>query len=1243
MTQAATSTRGEALRALMARRIVVLDGAMGTMLQRVGLTEADTRGERFRDHPRDLKGDFDVLCLTRPDVVEAVHRAYFEAGADIVETDTFNANRISQSEYGLEAHVYEMNVAAARIARKAADAAEAADPSRPRFVAGSVGPTNRTASMSADVSDPGARTVTYRQLVEAYAEQARGLLDGGADLLLPETTFDVLNLKAALHAIENEFERRGARVPVIASLTVADASGRTLSGQTMEAAWTSISHARLLSVGVNCALGAQALRPHVEALAAVADCAVHCYPNAGLPNAFGGYDETPEITASTLRDLAREGLVNLVGGCCGTTPEHVRAIADAVHGLSPRAIPGRRPSGVLRLSGLEPLTVVPGGPFAVVGERTNIAGSPRFQALVKAKDWNRALAVARQQVEAGANVIDVNFDEALLDGADAMRTFLRLVAAEPAVAKVPVMVDSSRLDVMEAGLECLQGKSVVNSLSLKEGEDALLDAARRVRRHGAAIVVMGFDEQGQATTRERKVEIAVRAYRLLTERAGVPPEDLIFDANVLAVATGMAEHDRYAVEFIEAVREIKATLAGCRTSGGISNVSFAFRGNDAVRSAMHSAFLYHAIAAGLDMAIVNAGQLAVYDEIGKDLLERVEDVLLARRPDATERLVAFAGGMAAPAGEGRRRVRGSDDGWRAWPAEKRLAHALVHGIDEHVEADVEEVRRALPKALDVIEGPLMDGMRVVGDLFGAGKMFLPQVVKSARVMKKAVARLTPYMEAERAQRAVAAVKTVVLATVKGDVHDIGKSIVGVVLACNGYDVVDLGVMVPADRILDVAEERGAALVGLSGLITPSLDEMSHVAREMKRRQMAVPLLIGGATTSAAHTAVKIATEREAPVVHVLDASRAPGVAASLLGAPAGRDVFLDRVKATQARLRAEHAERQANLRIVPLSEARERAPRLAFDAETVPVPAASGVRAVDASLKDLVPYVDWTPFFQAWELKGRYPSILKDATVGEAARRLHGDALAMLERMEGDSRVRARGVLGLFPAARVGDDVEVYADPARRSPVAVLHTLRQQAVRDGSDPCFALADFVAPRSAGVVDHVGAFVVAIGGGVEGLVSELKAAHDDYGAILVASLCDRLAEAFAERMHEDARCQWGYGLAEGLSKDDLLRERYRGIRPAPGYPACPDHTEKRTILTLLDAERNAGVTLTESCALLPASAVCGLYFAHPESRYFAIGRIGRDQATDYARRKGMDVAAVERWLAPWLGYESDAGTA
>ncbi|MCC7137765.1 MAG: methionine synthase [Planctomycetes bacterium] len=1225
---AACAARATALRALVAERIVVLDGAMGTMLQRLALTEEDFRGARFSAHPRPLRGDFDVLALTRPDALEAVHRAYLEAGADVVETCTFNANRVSQADYGLQDHVVELNREAVRAARRAADA-HTARTGRAAFVLGSIGPTNRSAAVAADPSDPGARGVDFATLVAAYREQVDALLEGGVDGLLPETAFDVLNLKAALHAIDEATAGMPVRPVLWVSLTVADASGRTLSGQTVEAAWVAVEHARPDAVGLNCALGAEALAPHVETLARLADTAVLCYPNAGLPDALGRYLETPEATAAAVGDFARRGWVNVVGGCCGTTPDHVRAVAAAVGGVAPRPVPPRADAGRLRLCGLEPFSFEPGF-FGVVGERTNVAGSPRFAQLVRAGDLEGAVAVARQQVAAGANVLDVCVDEALLDGPATMRRFLRLLGADPEVARVPVMVDSSDFEVLRAGLENLPGRGVVNSLSLKDGEAAFLERARAVRRLGAAVVVMAFDERGQAADCARKVEIARRAVGLLVERAGYRPGDVIVDPNVLAVGTGIPEHDRYAVEFLEAVREIKATLPGVRTSGGVSNVSFAFRGQKAVRDAMHAVFLHHAIRAGLDMAIVNAGSLAVLDDVRSDLRDLVEDVLLARRPDATDRLLAWARAQEEPASASR--PREGAPAWRALPAPERLAHALVHGIDDFVAEDVEEARRAAPSALAVIEGPLMAGMRTVGDLFGAGRMFLPQVVRSARVMKKAVARLEPHLP----RAAGDARRRVLLATVKGDVHDIGKGIVGTVLACNGWAVEDLGVMVPPETIVARAREGRADLVGLSGLITPSLEEMARVAEDLERAGLAVPLLIGGATTSPAHTAVRIAPARAAPVVHVADASRAVSVADRLLSAQE-RDAFLATVRADQARLREEHRAREADARLVPLEAARARAPRSDWAAVPRERPSFLGTKTFDAyPLEDLVPYVDWTPFFHAWELRGRFPAILQDPRVGAQARRLHDDARALLDRIVAKGWLVARGVVGLFPAAAVGDDVELYTDDDRRTPLAVLHTLRQQGVRDPAAPCLALADFVAPRSASPGDHVGAFVVSTGQGLDALVRRFESDHDDYGAILSKALADRLAEAFAERLHERVRAAWGYGAAERLTRDDLLAERYRGIRPAPGYPAQPDHSEKRTLFRLLDAERATGVTLTESYAMTPGASVCGLYFAHPQARYFGVGRVGEDQVTDYARRKGVPKGEVERWLAPVLGY-------
>ncbi len=1218
----------------LAERIVLLDGGMGTMVQGYGLDEAAYRGERFRDHPRDLKGCNDLLVLTRPEVVAEIHRKYLEAGADVVETDTFNAQAISMADYGLEAHVREMNAAAARVARGAVAAFEAAHPGERRFVAGSIGPTNRTLSLAVDVNDPGKRTNVFRDFADAYAEQVRGLLDGGVDLLLVETVFDTLVAKAALVAIEEVFDERGTRVPVMLSVTITDRSGRTLSGQLVEAFWNSVSHAPLLSVGINCALGAREMRPYVEELSSIAPVLVSAYPNAGLPNAFGGFDETPERMAADLRGFAEAGWVNVVGGCCGTTPDHIRAIADAVRGLPPRRVPSVPP--LTRLSGLEPLTIRPDSNFILVGERTNVTGSPRFAKLIQAGDFEGALRVARQQVEGGANLLDVCMDEGMLDSAAAMRRFLDLVSSDPDIARLPIMIDSSRWDVLETGLQCLQGKAVVNSLSLKDGEAAFVERARKVRRYGAAAVVMAFDEEGQAATADRKVAVCERAYRILTETVGFPPEDVVFDPNVLTVGTGIEEHAGYALAYFEATRRIKAAFPGCKVSGGVSNVSFAFRGNNPVREAMHAAFLYHAIAAGMDMGIVNAGQLAVYEEIPKDLLERVEDVLLDRRPDATERLVAFAEGLKA--GGAAAQGPAAEEAWRGGTVDERLAHALVKGIADHVAADVEEALAAHGSPLAVIEGPLMAGMNVVGDLFGSGKMFLPQVVKSARVMKKAVAVLTPRLEAEKAAGTGRARGKVLLATVKGDVHDIGKNIVGVVLACNGYEVIDLGVMVPADRILKAAREHAVDLVGLSGLITPSLDEMVHVARELSREGWDRPLLIGGATTSPAHTAVRIAPAAAVPVVHVADASRAVGVVGSLLSDDQ-RPAFVERVRTVQEELRGDHR-RRLEKPLLPIEEARRRRPAIDWASADLPVPSFTGARVLaDVPLGDLLPFVDWSPFFHAWELRGRYPQILDDPKVGERARELFDDARRLLERIVRERLFAARGVYGFFPANAVGDDVKVYADEERSHQLAVFRTLRQQAEKSGGQPQEALADFVAPRTSGRRDYLGLFAVTAGHGVPELCAAFERDHDDYQAILAKALADRLAEAFAEMLHARARADWGYGRAEALSAEDLIRERYRGIRPAPGYPACPDHTEKRTLFALLQAEEAAGIRLTESFAMDPAASVSGFYLSHPDAHYFAVGRLGRDQLVDYARRKGMPLHEAERWLAPNLGYEAE----
>jgi 5-methyltetrahydrofolate--homocysteine methyltransferase len=1215
------------LRTLLHERIAVLDGAMGTMIQGHHLDEAAYRGERFRNHPVDLKGNNDLLVLTQPAIVEGIHRQYLEAGADIVETNTFNAQAISLADYGLPSIAYELNVAAARIARRAVDARREAT-GVDAFVAGAVGPTNRTLSLAVDVNDPGKRTHVFDQFVAAYTEQIRGLLDGGVDVLLFETVFDTLVLKAALFAALRHFDEAGRSVPLMASVTITDKSGRTLSGQMVEAFWNSVSHAPLLSVGINCALGAKEMRPYVEELSRIAPVFSSAYPNAGLPNAFGGFDETPEIMSADIGGFAHEGWVNIVGGCCGTTPAHIRAIADAVKGLPPRRIPA--PERRTRLSGLEPYTLRPEETFTLVGERTNVTGSPKFAKLVLAGDYEGALGVARQQVDGGANLLDVNMDEGMLDGAAAMTRFLNLLSAEPDIAKLPIMLDSSKWDVIEAGLKCLQGKSVVNSISLKEGEESFRQHARLVRRYGAAVIAMAFDEEGQATTVERKVAIAGRAYRILTEEIGFPPEDVVFDPNILTVATGIEEHDAYALNFLEATRRIKATLPHVKVSGGVSNISFSFRGNNAVREAMHAAFLYHAIAAGLDMGIVNAGQLAVYEEIPKDLLVLVEDVLLNRRKDATERLIAFAESVKKA---GKAEVVA--DAWRGGTVEERLSHSLVKGIVDFIDADVEEARKKYGAPLAVIEGPLMAGMNVVGDLFGAGKMFLPQVVKSARVMKKAVAYLQPFLEAEKKPGAVSSRVKVLLATVKGDVHDIGKNIVGVVLQCNGYEVIDLGVMVAADRILKAAKEHGARIVGLSGLITPSLDEMVHVAREMERERFTIPLLIGGATTSPVHTAVKIAPAYGPPVVHVLDASRAVGVVRGLFGGEAASIADTNRKK--QKLLVEEHEKRSAKP-LLPLAAARARKPRLDWSSLEIPVPSFMGARALnDVPLTDLVPFIDWSPFFHAWELRGRYPQLLEDPAFGEKARELLADAKALLDRIVKDHLLTARGVYGFFPAHADGDDIRLFSDAALTRPLATLHTLRQQMEKPEDQPLEALADFVAPKGSGRADFVGAFAVTAGIGVDALCRAFEKEHDDYSSILVKALADRLAEAFAEMLHQRARADWGYGRNESLTSEDLLRERYRGIRPAPGYPACPDHTEKRTLFALLDVEKNAGISLTENGAMTPASSVSGFYFAHPDAHYFGVGRLGHDQVEDYAARKGWTLEEAERWLGPNLGYE------
>jgi len=1197
---------------LLAARILVLDGSWGVLIHRRGLSEEEYRGERFRDHPRDVKGDPDLLNLTQPEIVASIHDAYFEAGADIATTNTFTATRIGQADYGLQDLAAEMSLEGARLARRAADDWTARTPEKPRFVAGSLGPLNVTLSLSPRVDDAAYRAVTFDQVRETYEEQVAALRDGGVDLLLIETVFDTLNAKAAIVAARTV----APELPLWISFTAVDKSGRNLSGQTSDAFWVSVEHAEPFIVGVNCSLGATEMRPFLEGLANIASTWVSCHPNAGLPNELGLHDEQPGDTSRFLRAFAEDGLVNVVGGCCGTTPEHTREIARAVEGLPPRRVPesARRP----RFSGLEPFVIQPDTGFVVVGERTNVTGSARFRRLIEAGDFQGAVAVALEQVRGGANLLDVNMDADLLDAEQAMTTFLNLIATEPEAARLPIMVDSSRFSALEAGLKCLQGKGIVNSISLKEGEEAFLEQARTVRRYGAGVVVMAFDERGQADTVERKVEILGRAYDLLTQEAGFSPEDVILDPNVLAVATGIEEHAGFAKAFIESLPLLEERCPGALVSGGISNLSFAFRGNDAVREAMHAAFLYHAIRAGLDMGIVNAGQLAVYEDIGPELLERVEDVLFDRRPDATERLVELA--TTVTGGATRREL---DLAWRGGSVGERLAHALVHGIVDFIEEDTEEARRVAARPLDVIEGPLMDGMKIVGDLFGAGKMFLPQVVKSARAMKRAVAYLEPYMEAEKTSRSSAT--RIVLATVKGDVHDIGKNIVGVVLGCNGYEVIDLGVMAPAATILDTALEQDCDVVGLSGLITPSLDEMVSVAKEMERRGLELPLLIGGATTSRQHTAVRIAPEYSSPTVHVLDASRVVGVVADLLDGD--RRARLDQEnRADQERLRALHAEKSRKP-LLPLREARANRTPIGWHEEDLAIPAFTGSRLVEADVAVLRDYVDWTFFFHAWELKGRYPAILDDPEKGEVARDLFGAANELLDEIVARGLLQARGVYGFWHARAEEDDVVL--DGGVRFPM-----LRQQAAHGDSRPNRSLADFVAPAEMGLTDYVGAFAVAIHGG-EALAELFTAERDDYRAIIVRALADRLAEAFAEWLHETARREW-YAPEERLSGAELIGERFRGIRPAHGYPACPDHSEKRTLFALLDAER-AGIGLTETYAMTPPPSVSGLYFGHPQARYFSVGRIGRDQVADYAARKEIELAEAERWLRPNLAYE------
>ena len=1256
------------LRKLFDARVAILDGAMGTMIQRHKLTEADFRGERFKDHPSDLRGNSDLLVLTRPDVIGAIHREYLEAGADFVETNTFTSTAIAQADYGLESLAYELNREGAAIARAAVDEWNEKTPDRRRFVAGSIGPMNRTLSLSPKVEDPAFRAMTFDQAREAYEDQVRGLVDGGSHVLLLETIFDTLNAKAGIVAVENVFAEKGVRLPLLISVTITDRSGRTLSGQTLDAFYTSIRHARPLAVGLNCALGAREMRPHLEELARLAECYVLCYPNAGLPNAFGQYDQLPDETGELLKGFVTGGLVNIVGGCCGTTPDHIRAIVKEVEGLAPRPLPGgswvvrlkpdttgagevrlkpdttgvsdtglkpdttgeTSPEHYSQFSGLETLTIRPDSNFQMIGERTNVTGSAKFARLIKNNDFAAAAQVAAEQVRGGANMIDVNMDEGMLDSEQAMTTFLSYVATEPEIARVPVVIDSSKWSVIEAGLKCVQGKGVVNSISLKEGEADFLHKARLVQKYGAGVVVMAFDEVGQADTIQRKVEICQRAYKILTEQAGFEPTDIIFDPNILAIATGLEEHNDYAVNYIEATRLIKAACPGVKISGGVSNLSFSFRGNDIVREAIHSAFLYHAIRAGMDMGIVNAGQLVVYEDIPADLLERVEDIIFNRRPDATERMVQFAETV-----KGAGKKREMDVAWREATVEARLSHALVHGVVDFIESDVEEARQKYPRPLEIIEGPLMDGMKVVGDLFGAGKMFLPQVVKSARAMKKAVNYLLPFMEEEKLLTGGPSSQgRIVMATVKGDVHDIGKNIVGVVLGCNNYEVIDLGVMVPAAKILEAAVEHKADMIGLSGLITPSLDEMVFVAHEMTRQGMTMPLLIGGATTSRQHTAVKIAPEYPGPVVHVLDASRAVDVVSSLIGS--GRQAFERSTRDDQAEIRQKYTARREK---PMLSYDQARANRLKVEWEDQPIasPWFVGRRYLDEMpLEEIARFIDWTFFFSAWELKGRFPGILDHPQYGEAARELYGHAKALLDRIIREKLLTARAVYAFWPANTDGDDVVVFKDDSRGTPLARLPMLRQQEVQPDTRPNLSLADFVAPHESGVPDYLGMFAVTAGIGADVLVRHFEQDHDDYNAIMVKALADRLAEASAEYLHAQARKDWGYGEQEQLSTDDLIAEKFRGIRPAYGYPACPDHSEKFKLFDLLDAGKQ-GIILTEHAAMLPAASVSGLYFANPRAKYFNVGRLGRDQIESYAKRKGAAIDDVEKWLGSSLGYE------
>ena len=1225
----------ENFKKLLTKRILVIDGAMGTMIQRHKLTEKDFRGERFKDYPHDLKGNNDLLSITQPEVIKGIHREYFAAGADIVETNTFNANIISQADYHLQDLAYEINFESAKIAKEVADEFNKKFPDKPRFVAGALGPTNKTLSLSPNVNDPGFRAVTFDEVADAYYDAARGLIDGGADIVLIETIFDTLNAKAAIFGVEKLLTERSLDIPVMISGTIVDQSGRTLSGQTTEAFLTSVSHAKnLVSVGLNCALGAKQMRPFVEDLSTVSDKFLSVYPNAGLPNEMGGYDETPQTMATVLEDFLASGFVNVVGGCCGTTPIHIKEIAEIVKKHKPR-IPKVQES-YLRLSGLEPVVYRPDSNFMNIGERTNVTGSKKFARLIKENKYDEALTVARDQVEGGAQVLDINMDEGMLDSEVVMTKFINLLEAEPDIAKLPIMIDSSKWSVIEAGLKCLQGKGIVNSISLKEGEELFKEHARKVLRYGAAVIVMAFDEKGQADTFKRRIEICSRAYKILTEEIGFQPQDIIFDPNILAIATGIEEHNNYAVDYLEATRWIKQNLPLAKISGGVSNLSFSFRGNDTVREAMHSAFLFHAIKAGMDMGIVNAGQLEVYEEIPKELLEKVEDVVLNRRPDATERLIEFAETIKK-----KDKAEEKIEDWRNNPVEERLKHALVRGIVDFIDIDIEEARQKYSQPIEVIEGPLMAGMNVVGDLFGAGKMFLPQVVKSARVMKKAVAILIPYIEAEKERnKSTREQGKVLMATVKGDVHDIGKNIVGVVLGCNNYNVIDLGVMVHTDKILQAAIDEKVDVIGLSGLITPSLDEMVHVAKEMERRGMKLPLLIGGATTSRIHTAVKVDPNYSGAVIHVLDASRSVPVVSNLLNEnKAEKEKYVQSIKDEYAKLRQDYSKRKSDKNLISIEKARENKLKIDWKKTEIIRPNKLGVTVLkDFNLQSLRNYVDWTPFFMTWELKGKYPSIFDDKNVGPEAKKLFDDANKLLDKIISEKLLVANGVIGLFPANSVGyDDIEVYTDETRQGVKRVLHTLRQQLQKSEGEPNIALADFIAPKESEVEDYIGMFAVTAGVGIEKIVAQFEKDHDDYNSIMIKAIADRLAEAFAEHLHKLVRIEyWGYAPDENFTNEDLVKEKYVGIRPAPGYPAQPDHTEKPIIFSLLDVEKNAGIKLTESMAMYPAASVSGLYFSHPESKYFSVGKIEKDQVLDYHKRKGMSVEEIEKWLSPILNY-------